>query len=85
MSANGISESLSVIFSASGALDSFRRLPAPEQARFARWIEMAHDEESRLRRIEALVLALRLGPLGSPDETGPGKKVAHRGRGGFAG
>ena len=81
----GISESLSAIFAASGALDSFRKLPVHEQARFARWIEAAHDDESRLRRIEALALALRLGPLGSSDETGPVEKVPDEGRDGFAG
>lgn len=38
-------------------------LPQPNQDEFARWIENSPDQPGRWRRIDALVLALRLSPL----------------------
>jgi uncharacterized protein YdeI (YjbR/CyaY-like superfamily) len=48
------------------ALDTFTRLPQADQDSFSRWVAKARDNESHWRRIEALVLAMRIGPLG-PD------------------
>ena len=44
-------------------LEIFGRLPEADQQKFSRWIGKARDDESHWRRINALVLALRLGPL----------------------
>lgn len=41
----------------------FCALPRVNQDEFARWIESAPDQGARWRRIDALVLALRLSPL----------------------
>ena len=46
-----------------GALETFLHLPREEQDNFARWIGMSRDDESHWRRINALALAMRLGPL----------------------
>jgi len=46
-------------------LETFRSLSPIDQQRFSNWITKARDDESHWRRIEALVLALRIGPLGS--------------------
>jgi hypothetical protein len=48
---------------AADVLETFLRLPQEEQDNFARWIGKSRDDESHWRRINALVLALRLGPL----------------------
>jgi uncharacterized protein YdeI (YjbR/CyaY-like superfamily) len=44
-------------------LEIFKRLPDREQTKFTEWVDIAHDVESRWRRIDALVLALRTGLL----------------------
>ena len=44
-------------------LEIFVRLPEADQKKFSSWIGKARDVESHWRRINALVLALRLGPL----------------------
>ena len=41
----------------------FCDLPEENRDEFARWIEGALDQAARWRRIDALVLALRLSPL----------------------
>lgn len=41
-------------------IDRFRRLPAAEQAGYSRWVEMATNDDARSRRLEALVLGLRI-------------------------
>jgi hypothetical protein len=46
-----------------GVLERFHQLPEGDQDRFARWIDRARDDESYWRRINALVLALRIGPF----------------------
>jgi hypothetical protein len=38
-------------------------LPKQNQEEFARWIDKSPDQAGRWRRIDALVLALRLSPL----------------------
>jgi hypothetical protein len=38
-------------------------LPKQNQEEFARWIGSSRDQAARWRRIDALVLALRLSPL----------------------
>lgn len=38
-------------------------LPQQNRDDFARWIESSRDQAARWRRIDALVLALRLSPL----------------------
>ena len=50
-------------FAATDSLDAFRQLPLVDQESFFRWIEKAPDEESRWRRIDALVLAMRISCL----------------------
>lgn len=47
------------------ALVTFLRLPREDQDNFARWIGKARDEESHWRRINALVIAMKIGPLGT--------------------
>lgn len=44
-------------------LKTFNRLPVKDQENFARWIGIARDDVAYWRRIDALVLSLRLGPL----------------------
>ena len=44
-------------------LGTFRSLPPLHQENFVRWIGKASADESHWRRIEALILALRMGPL----------------------
>jgi hypothetical protein len=41
----------------------FALLPQVDQAKFSSWVSRALDKESRWRRINGLVLALKLGPL----------------------
>ena len=48
---------------AADALETFLRLPMEDQDNFARWIGKSRDDESHWRRINALVLAMRMGPL----------------------
>ena len=48
---------------AADALETFLHLPQEEQDNFARWIGKSRDDESHWRRINALVLAMRMGPL----------------------
>jgi hypothetical protein len=48
---------------AADAFDTFCRLPTADQENFSHWIERARDDESRSRRISALVLAVRIAPL----------------------
>ena len=50
----------------SDVLEIFVLLPEIDQQRFSNWIGKARDNESHWRRINALVLALRLGPLQPP-------------------
>ena len=53
---------------AADALETFLRLPKEAQDDFARWIGKSRDDESHWRRINALALAMRIGPLGAePD------------------
>jgi hypothetical protein len=44
-------------------------LPIGNQDEFARWIQHSPDQAARWRRIDALVLALRLSPLMKEDAT----------------
>jgi hypothetical protein len=48
---------------AADVLDTFCQLPQADQAKFTRWIGKARNDESHWRRVNALVLALRTGPL----------------------
>ena len=53
---------------AADALETFLRLPPEAQEHFTLWIGKSRDDESHWRRINALALALRMGPLrGEPD------------------
>ena len=60
------------------SLETFQSLPRPAQDNLSRWIDKARDDESRWRRIEALVLAMRISPLQSqvPPATTDGAKAA---------
>lgn len=53
-------------------LETFRRLAESDEERFFRWIALARDEDSYWIRVEALVLALRTGPLQTTNPEGPG-------------
>lgn len=48
---------------AADALETFLRLPPEAQEHFALWIGKSRDDESHWRRINALALALRMGPF----------------------
>ena len=52
-------------------LETFNRLPRPDQDRFRRWIGSASNDDSYWRRVEAFVLALRVGPLQGIKPEGP--------------
>jgi uncharacterized protein YdeI (YjbR/CyaY-like superfamily) len=56
-------------------LETFELLPEAEQEKFSSWIENASSDESRWRRIEAFVLALRVGPLQPAKPVGPSESV----------
>jgi ferric-dicitrate binding protein FerR (iron transport regulator) len=58
---------------AGDVLDKFDLLPEADRAKFLRWVERSTDDESRWRRINALVLAMRLSPL----VTGGGPATGH--------
>ena len=47
--------------------EGFSRLSFKDQENFSRWVAMANDDDSRWRRIDALVLALRGGFLQSKE------------------
>ena len=47
-------------------LDIYLGLPGMERTRFSRWVETAPDHDSHWRRIEALVVAMKISPLRSP-------------------
>jgi uncharacterized protein YdeI (YjbR/CyaY-like superfamily) len=63
MSERASPEDLVEAFAVANVLKKFRRLPESDQQNFLRWVSLARDEESRWRRINALALALRMGPL----------------------
>ena len=60
-------EDLIDILSLSDALETFNRLPLADRQNFSRWVGQARDDESKWRRIEALVLAMRMYTL-QPNE-----------------
>ena len=47
---------------AADALEKFNRLPVEDRDRFSAWIAKARDEEARWRRIDILVLGMRMAP-----------------------
>ena len=55
-----VEDELLAAFAATDSLAAFRQLPLADQENFFRWIEKAPDEESRWRRTDALVLAMRI-------------------------
>jgi hypothetical protein len=55
---------------AAGVLDTFLHLPEEDRDNFARWIGMSRDDESHWRRINALALAMKVGPF-HPAEAPP--------------
>ena len=44
------------------ALDNFQALPLEEQGRFWNWIAKSRDEEGYWRRIDILVMGMRMAP-----------------------
>ena len=52
-------------------LETFRRLPPSEQERFTSWIAKAHDDDAHWRRIDILVLAMRMAPPASVVDESP--------------
>lgn len=54
------------------ALDNFQALPLKEQERFWDWIAKSRDEEGYWRRIEILVMGMRMAPpIKAPREPRP--------------
>ena len=53
------------ILATSDALETFCLLPQADQDNFSRWVGQARDNKSHWRRIQALVLAMRVGPMQS--------------------
>ncbi len=47
------------------ALNAFWHLPDADQQKFVHWVATARDEAAYWGRIDALVLAMRVGPLRS--------------------
>lgn len=47
-------------------LANFHHLPMEQQDRFIDWIDKARDDEAHWRRIDILVLAMRMGPQATP-------------------
>ena len=66
-----ISNDLVDVLATYDVLETFRRLAEADQEKFSHWTATARDDESYWIRVEALVLALRTGPLQSPDPEGP--------------
>lgn len=58
-------------------LETFCQLPQVDQEKFSRWIGKARDDDSHWRRIQALVSALRAGPL---QPVAPAKPVSSAGQ-----
>ena len=58
-----VEDELLAAFAATDSLVAFRQLPLDDQENFFRWIEKAADAESRWRRTDALVLAMRISCL----------------------
>ena len=56
-------EDLLETLAAADALQTFLRLPPEDRENFIRWIGKSRDDESHWRRINALVLAIRMGPF----------------------
>jgi hypothetical protein len=56
-------------------LETFDLLPSAEQEKFSTWIERANDDDAHWRRVEAFVLALRVGPLQPASPEGPSENV----------
>lgn len=50
----------------SAALDRFQALPLEDQDRFWAWIAKSRDEEAYWRRIDILVIAMRVAPPSTP-------------------
>jgi molybdopterin converting factor small subunit len=75
MTASGemITHDLEEAMSEADVLALFQKLPPADRERFSRWIALARDDESLWRRIEIVVMALRMGPLepGVPDDLAP--------------
>lgn len=54
------------------ALDNFQALPLEEQGKFWDWIGKARDEEGYWRRIDILVMGMRMAPpVKTPGEPRP--------------
>lgn len=57
---------------AADALDNFQALPLEEQERFSNWIARSRDDEGYWRRIDILVMGMRMAPpLNAPQEQHP--------------
>ena len=59
------------VLAAADVLETFSRLSQADQDKFSDWIAKARDDESQWRRLDALVLALRIGPLEPLDRLRP--------------
>lgn len=51
---------------AAGVVDVFQRLPLEDQTDFLDWIEKAPDAEAYRRRIDILVVGIKMSPLSEP-------------------
>lgn len=55
------------------ALDNFQALPLEEQERFWTWIAKSRDDEGYWRRIDILVMGMRMAPrIEAPRDSLPG-------------
>lgn len=61
---------------AADALDNFQALPLEEQERFSTWIARSQDDEGYWRRIDILVLGMRMAPpVKTPGEPAPHSRL----------
>ena len=60
--AAGLIDDLFRALSGADVLMNFERLPASEQERFIDWVNKARDDEAHWRRIDILVLAMKMAP-----------------------
>lgn len=66
-----VTRDLRTALESADARDAFYSLPSSDQERFMRWIVKANDDEAYWRRIDILVLAMRMAPPAKPSNQVP--------------
>ena len=56
-------------------LEVYLRLPETDRVKFSQWVEHAPDDGSHWRRIEALVVAMKISPLNPVIRQPPTERV----------